>query len=74
MLPQGSQVSILVARGGVGLLWSLGRGIRPQFAWNGLSQDVSRVAAGSLGSLGLRRGLEGPVHVSSEKSVLFLSC
>ena len=59
VLPQGSQVSIRVARVSAGVLWSHVRGIRPQFAWKGESQGVSRVAAGSVGSLELPRGPEG---------------
>ena len=33
VLPQGSQVSIGVARASPGVLWSHGREIRPEFAW-----------------------------------------
>ena len=44
VLPQGSQVSIRVARASARVLWSHGRGIRTQFAWKGESQGVSRVA------------------------------
>lgn len=57
-LPQGSQVSILVARGSAGLLCHHSRGTRPLIASKGLSQDVPRVAAGKLGFLQLRRGLQ----------------
>ena len=53
VLPQGSQVSIRVVRGSAGSLWSLGRGIRLQFAWKGLSQHVSQVVAGHLDSVEL---------------------
>ena len=42
MLPQGSQVSIQVVRECTGLLWILGRGIRPQFPWKARSQGVSQ--------------------------------
>ena len=74
VLPQGSQVSIRVARVCTGVLWSHGRGIRPQFAWKGESQDVSRVAAGSVGSLELPQGPEGASHVVSGKSGILWSC
>ena len=37
VLPQGSQVSIGVARASPGVLWSHSRGIRPQFTWKGES-------------------------------------
>ena len=73
MLPQGSQVSIRVARASTGVLWSHGRLIRPQFAWKGESQGVSRVAAGSVGSLELPRGPEGASHVVSGKSGILSS-
>ena len=73
VLPQGSQVSIQVARASAGVLWSHGRGIRPQFAWKGESQGVSLVAAGSVGSLELPRGPEGASHVVSGKSGILLS-
>ena len=42
VLPQGSQVSIRVMRECTGLLWILGRGIRPQFPWKARSQGVSQ--------------------------------
>ena len=74
VLPQGSQVSIQVARASTGVLWSHGRGIRPQFAWKGESQGVSRVAAGSVGSLKLPQGPEGASHVVSGKSGILSSC
>ena len=74
MLPQGSQVSIQVARVSTGVLWSHGRGIRSQFAWKGESQGVSRVVAGSVGSLELPRGPEGASHVVSGKSGILSSC
>ena len=74
VLPQGSQVSIRVARASTGVLWSHGRGIRPQFTWKGESQGVSQVAAGSVGSLELPRGPEGASHVVSGKSGILLSC
>ena len=73
MLPRGSQVSIRVVRGSTGLLWSHGRGMRPQFAWKGESQGVSRGAAGSLGSLELPRGPEGASNLVSGKSGLLWS-
>ena len=41
VLPQGSQVSFQVARVSTGVLWSHGRGIRPQFAWKWESKGVS---------------------------------
>ena len=69
----GSQVLIRVARVSAGVLWSHGRGIKPQFAWKGESQGVSRVAAGSVGSLELPRGPEGASHVVSGKSGILLS-
>ena len=68
MLPQESQVSIRVARASTGVLWSQGRLIKPQFAWKGESQGVSRVVAGSVGSLELPQGPEGASHVVSGKS------
>ena len=73
VLPEGSQVSFQVVRASAGVLWSHGRGIRPQFAWKGESQGVSRVAAGSVGSLELPRGPEGASHVVSGKSGILLS-
>ena len=39
-LPQGSQVSIRVARGFAGFVWSHIRGIRPQFAQKGESLNI----------------------------------
>ena len=74
VLPQGSQVSIRVARASTGVLWSQGRLIKPQFAWKGESQVVSRVAAGSAGSLQLPWGPEGASHVVSGKSGILSSC
>ena len=74
VLPEGSPVAIRVVRGSVGLLWSHGRGIRPQFAWKGKSQGVSQGAAGSLGSLELPRGTEGASHLVSRKSGILWSC
>ena len=74
VLPQGSQVSILVARARAGVLWSHSMGIRPQFAWKVESQGVSRVVAVSFRSLDLPRGPEGASHVVSGKSGLLLSC
>ena len=74
VLPQGSQVSIRVARASAGVLWSHIRGIRPQFAWKGESQGVSRVAAGSVGSLQLPQRPEGASHVVSARSGLLSSC
>ena len=74
MLPQGSQISIQVARGNAGLLWSHGRGMRSQFAWKGESQGVSQGAAGSLGSLKLPWGPEGASNLVSGKSGLLWSC
>ena len=73
MLPQGSQVSIQVVRASAGVLWSHGWGIRPQFALKRESQGVSRVAAGSVGSLELPRGPEGASHVVSGKSGILSS-
>ena len=73
VLPQRSQVSIRVARASAGVLWSHGRGIRPQFSWKGKSQGVSRVVAGSVCSLELPRGPEGASHVVSGKSGILLS-
>ena len=74
LLPQGSQVSIRVGRASVRVLWSHGRGIRPQFTWKGESQGVSQVAAGSVGSLELPWGPEGASHVVSGKSGILSSC
>ena len=74
LLPQGSQVSIQVARGSAGLHWSHGREIRPQFTWKGESQGVSRCAAGSLGSIKLPPGHEGASHLVSWKSGILWSC
>ena len=74
VLPQGSQVSFQVARVSTGVLWSHGRGIRPQFTWKRDSQAVSRVAAGSVGSLKFPRGPERASHVVSGKSGILLSC
>ena len=74
VLPQGSQVSFQVVRASAGVLWSHGRGIRPQFAWKGESQGVSRVVAGSVGSLKLPRGPEGASHVVSGKSGILSRC
>ena len=74
MLPQGSPVPFRVARVSVGLLSSHGRGIRPQFTWKRDSQGVSRVAAGSVGSLKFPRGPERASHVVSGKSGILLSC
>ena len=73
MLPQGSQVSIRVARASAGVLLSHSRGLRPQFAWKGESQGVPRVAAGSVSSLKLLRGPEGASHAVSGKSEILLS-
>ena len=73
VLPRGSQVSIRVARGSAGLLWSHGRGMRPQVSWKGESQGVSRGAAVSLGSLELPRGPEGASNLDSGKSGLLWS-
>ena len=56
------------------MLWSHSRGIRPQFALKGASQGVSRVAAGSVGSLELPWGPEGASHVVSGKSRILSSC
>ena len=67
-------VSIQVARANLGVLWSHGRGIRPHFAWKGESPCVSRVAAGSVGTLELPRGPEGASHVFSGKSGIHSSC
>ena len=74
VLPQGSQVCIRVARARAGALWIYGRGIRPQLAWKGESQGVSRVAAGSVGSFELPPGPEGASHVVSGKSGVLSSC
>ena len=74
VVPQRSQVSIRVGRGSAGLLWSHGRGIRPQFAWKRESQRISRVAAGRLGSLELQWGPEGASHPVSGKSGILSSC
>ena len=73
VLTQGSQVSIQVARASSGVIWSHSREIRPQFAWKGESQGVSRGAAGSLGSLELPRGPEGASNLDSGKSGLLWS-
>ena len=59
------------------MVWSHRRGIRPHFAWKGLSPCVSRVAAGSVGSLelprvvvsgksGIRSSCEGPLRIPLE--------
>ena len=74
VLPQGSQVSFRVARVSTGVLWSHGRGIRPQFTWKRDSQAVSRAAAGSVGSLEFPRRPERASHVVSGKSGILLSC
>ena len=74
VLPQGSQVSFQVARVSTGVLWSHGRGIRPQFTWKRDSQAVSRAAAGSVGSLEFPRRPERASHVVSGKSGILLSC
>ena len=74
VLPQGSQVSIHLLKVNARVFWSHGRGIRPQFAWKGESQGVSRVAAGSVGSLKLPQGPEGASHVVSGKSGILSSC
>ena len=73
-MPQGSQFSIRVVRASTGMLWSHGTGIRPQLAWKWESQGVSRVAAGSVGSLQLPRGPEGASRVVSGKSGILSSC
>ena len=64
---------IRVARVSAGVLWSHGRGIKPQFAWKGESQGVSPVVAGSVGYLALPRGPEGASHVVSGKSGILSS-
>ena len=74
VLPQGSQVSIRVASVSAGVLWIHGRGIRPQFAWKWKSQIVSRVLAGSMGSLELPQRPEGSSNVVSGKSGILSSC
>ena len=74
VLPQGSQVSIQVARASVGVIWSHGREIRHQFAWKGESQGVSRIASESVGFLKLPWGPEGGSHVVSGKSGILSSC
>ena len=74
VLPQGSQVSIRVASVSAGVLWIHGRGIRPQFAWKWKSQIVSRVLAGSMGSLELPQRPEGASHVVSARSGILSSC
>ena len=47
--PQGSPVSIRVARGSTAFLSNHGRGIRPQDALKGETRDRSRVVAGNPG-------------------------
>ena len=74
VLPQESQLSIRVARASPGVLCIHEKGIRPHFAWKGESPCVSRVAAGSVGSLELPRGPEGASHVVSGKSGIHSSC
>ena len=74
MLSQESQVSMGIVRASPRVLWSHGRVIRPHFAWKGESPCVSRVAAGSVGSLELPRGPEGASHVVSGKSGILSSC
>ena len=64
VLPQGSQVSIRVARASSGVLCSHGRGIRPQFAWKGQSQGVSQVAVGSLIPSSCHGDLREPLMLS----------
>ena len=64
VLPQGSQVSIRVVRGSAGLLWSVGRGVRPQITWKGLSQGLSLAETGRLGSLEMRQDLREPLILS----------
>ena len=49
VLPQGSPVSIRVARGSVALLSSHSRGIVPQNTLKGESRGLSRIAAGNPG-------------------------
>ena len=49
MWPQGSSVSIRVAKGSMALLWSRGRGIGPQDASKGEYRGLSGVAAGNPG-------------------------
>ena len=73
VLPQGSQISIRVARASAGVAWFHGRGIRPQFAWKRDSQGVSRVVAGSAVSPELPRGPEGASQVVSG-NLGILSC
>jgi len=73
VLPQGSQVSMQVARGSAGFFWSHGRGIRLQFSLKEESQVVSGVVEGNLGSLELPQGPKGASHVVSGKSGI-LSC
>ena len=74
MLPKVSNISIQVVRASVRVVWSHGRGIRPQFSWKGESPGVSRVVAGSVGSLELPRGPEGASHVVFGKSGILSSC
>ena len=74
VLPQGSQVSIRVGKVSARVLWSHGRGIRPQFTWKVESQGVSQVAAGSVGSLELPWGPEGASHVVFGKSGILSCC
>ena len=74
VLTQGSQVSIQVARASSGVIWSHSREIRPQFAWKGESQGVSRIVSGSVGFLKLPWGPEGASHVVSGKSGILSSC
>ena len=47
--PQGSSVSIRVARGSTALLLSHGRGIGPQDVLKGESQSLCRIASGNPG-------------------------
>ena len=74
VLAQWSQVSTRVVRVSAGVFLSHSRGIRPQFAWKGQSQVVSRVVTGSVGSLELRWGPEGASHVVSGKLWSLLNC
>ena len=64
VLPQGSQVSIRVARGSAGFLWSFDRYIRPQFTRKGQSQCVSPVVTGRLGHSSCNGNLREPLILS----------
>ena len=66
--PQGSPVSIRVARGSVALLWIHCRGIQPQDALKGEFRGLSRHSAGNPGFPQLVRVTSGSSHCAYWKS------